>query len=652
MTGTLRRLSLHAAALALFAPVASLAPAGAQQAAKPAPSQQPAKPARTGQRAAAAPRPNEAARRQARERREAAAVIQEVAAAAKAVEDPSELYSLLVECADALWPADQPAARLIFRRAWDAAGEADLETHRAEQQRPEQLLYQTEARREVAAAAARRDTRLAEEFIGALHAWAETLPALTGDDEEEGVLRRRPRRCDADKIEGYRLGLAGLLLDDGQPEPAAQVAAPLARCAPDAAFIFFLLRLRAQSAAQADRLFLATLAAIRADSAAHVNDALITHAYLTRPNLIKAVNAEGHTMAIGATATGQSDQPLPARLRAAFYETAATILLRPNAASASAGNSPAVLYFAVSQLLPFFEREAARYAPALHARRAALAAEVEPARRTMIERQAALQELAAKNPIDPLGSYRDRIAETSAAAAGDDLRLDATRAAARRRIWERARQFARDIEDEEKRRSAHLAINAYQLATLDEAFSDPKEQDVESAAGFARAADVPTALRALGLAHAAQLAAKRGDRSRALELLDETLARAAEADAPLRVAAAFVAAERASSLNSPRVWEALAAAVRALNSELPEALPGRERYLRDGETAEADAETFEDVFGEYSLDELFAAVAAQDFTRALAEARLIKDAVARSRSLVAAARAVIERKEPAPSVNR
>jgi len=637
MTGTLRRLSLQAAALALAA--APLAPAPRAQTRDASRQKEATKTARARRGAAES--------RAARERREAAAVILEVAASAREIEEPAERADLLSECADALWPADQAAARALFRRAWEAASEADEAARQAEQ-RPGFLRFDTLSRRGVAAAAAKRDARLAEEFLAELRASAEEQAPPDEAGREGGTAPRRTKRCAASAAAGQRLELANSLLHDGAHQAAAEVAAPLAVCGADGNLVLFLFRLRAHAPDRAHALFLRVLEATRSDPAADANSALAAAVYLAPPGLLTTVDEQGSVSLLDAASGGAQApaEPVPRRVGEAFYDAAAGLLLRPPQAEAGGANSPAALYFAIGRLLPFFKREAPRHAPALHARRAALAAEIEPARRAMLEQRAGVRSLVSGNQTDPLRPYNDWIEQAQTPAARDGWRLSAARTAARRRIWDRARQFAREIEDNERRRFALLIIAAYQVATLHEAYDEASEENVERAVAFVREADVPPALRALGLTRAAALAEQRRDRARALELLEEAFSRAAEADKPFRVAAALLTAGQAARLDSPRVWEALAAAVRAHNTDGDEA--GPEAFRGAGEWPGEVSETFQEVFGRQSLEEIFEALAPRDFARALAEARGLKDEVARSYSLVAAARAAIERKEGGP----
>jgi hypothetical protein len=653
MTDTLRRLVRRAAALALLAALCLTTAARQTPVARDRERPKPKK-VRAGL--------SEAQERAARERLEAAALILEVADGAGEVEDADARAALLAEAADALWTADEASARLLFRRAWRAATEADeseAEKVEEEQRAPkkpddaERSSLRLYERREVLGVVARRDRQLAEEFIAELRAWVEKRDDTAADERADGDPSGRPNsaRCRPGTVEVQRFEVATSLLADGAHEAAADIAAPLVRCGADAAFVLFLYRLRSQTAARADVLFLNLLEVIRADPSADAGAVLDAAAYVAPPGLLMTIDEWGRVrlLDLGRDAA-QAESPsvtLPRRVREAFYNTAAAVLLRARRPTTDAAVGNASLYFAINRLLPFFERESPRHAPALHARRAALAAEIEPARRANLEQQASARRIASRNHTDPLRPFLDSIEQTANSWDRDRQRLRAAHAAARRRLWERARQLARAIEDAEMRRSALRIVGAYQVVTLREAYTEVGEDDVASAAGFVRAADLPPGLKAVGLTQAAMLAEARGERARALELVSEALDQAAGAEEPYGVVAALLTAEHAARLDSPRVWEAVAAAVSAVNAAQERADFASETDATPGMRSEQEAETLREIFDGCSLEAVFKVVAPKDFTRSLAEVRSVKNHLMRSHLLVAAARSVIERRNPA-----
>jgi hypothetical protein len=99
----------------------------------------------------------------------------------------------------------------------------------------------------------------------------------------------------------------------------------------------------------------------------------------------------------------------------------------------------------------------------------------------------------------------------------------------------------------------------------------------------------------------------------------------------------------AARLEWPRAWEALAAAVAALNQD--EEFTGDP--LRFNTEARADygrgvAGALNVALGHYDVGEMFGAAARRDFARAAAEARNLRSVGARSYALTEAARVALE----------
>lgn len=571
----------------------------------------------------AAKSPREAAAR----RRKALALLREVAGAARNIEEPTRRAGVLTFCADALWDGDEQSARSLFRRAWETATEADEEDwdevgRNGGRDLPERY---TAARDLVLQYAAARDPRMAEPLLRALDEWLARHNESTGDAD------------DSFTSDGRRLSLAHTLLEDGAYTSAAAVAAPALSGSVGGDFVLFLMRLREHAPAEADALYLRALTAARSDPNAGANEALLLSSYTLTPRMLASLDASGslqlRPVAGGAGGVAPDISP---RVRAAFFDAAAAILLRP-------GGNAAASYFAVGRLLPFFERDAPRYAPALHARVAALAQELEDARRASLDSRLGTLSPASGSTQDPLGQYVEATARASDERSRDASRLTAVQEAAKRRLWERARTFAGEIVDEETRRAARSVIAARQVAALPEAYADNQGDDFEKAAAFVRAAELTPALRALGLAEASELAARRGKRERGAALLEEAFGHAREAagDVTMRAAAALVTATTAVRLDSPRAWDALAETVDAVNEDVElDNVPSFDSPSRVG-LAPGEREAFGDAFAAYTLDGLFEEAARKDFERAAAEARRLKSELLRADALVACAGVVL-----------
>lgn len=595
-----------------------------------------------------------AAARGQRARRAAAAVLLEASADAGSIEDPYQRASVLALCADALWEADEQAARSAFARAWEAAVESDEAELKEEQESgrygdlPERF---TRARSLVLAAAARRDARLSETWLGALAGWLSgRAGAREEESPEEGAAGGEIGRLDELTLEGQRLALASALLEDEAYGAAARVASPAAAAAPSGDFVEFLLRLREGAADEADRLYMRLLAAARADAGAGAQTALLLSSYALTPRLLTAVGPDGSIRfrALGGAGGAGSDAPAAhAHVRAAFYETAAALLLRPRVSAQ--GSEANALYFTLGRLLPFFEREAPRYAPALRARLSEASAALNVARRAALESQMETQRLTPSNQVDPL---RGMLAEV-ARATGDRERSDAARLnaaveAARLRLWERARRLAEEIEDRGSKDAARAALDLYQLASVQEIYAGDDDDDYEKAAALARGAELAgPALRAYGFARAAELAAVRGLRERAEALLQDAFNHASQVEAggSARGAASMMLATVAARVRSPRAFEAAAAAVAALNED--EEFDGDLIWFNldaRGKFRPGEADALNRALQPFDLAAMFAAAARIDFKRAVAEARNLKSPPARARALVAAARVELLRR--------
>lgn len=587
------------------------------------------------------------AARARREKKAAVAILLEVERDAASLEEPYERASVFAACADALWDADERAARVVFRRAWESAVESDEADLKDEQENgrygdlPERF---TRARESVLAAAARRDTRMTETWLRSLDEWLgrQESSARDAPDEVKGAATRDVGPVNEFTHEGQRLTLASTLLAGGEFEASARVASAVGRVS--GPLVEFLLGLRARAPEEADRLYLSVLASARASADADANDVLLLSSYVLTPRLLAVVNDDG---SIRFRALGPQDSSANAAARSAFFDAAAAILLRPAQPSDAAGDS--ALYFATGRLLPFFEREAPGYAPALRTRLSALASGLEAGRRASLEAGMETRSLSAQNSSDPLASMLEDLERADARGLGDLVRAKGVEAAARRKLWERAKRLAAEIKNADARDAARFFIAARQVASLSEAYAEGDDDDFERAAAFARQADLSPALapafRAYGLAQAAELAARRGRRDRAASLLDDAVAYAQQTQerTELRAAASLMVATFASRLAPARRWETLAAAVAALNAD--EEFSGNAvDFGADGVKYHPhERETVVDVFEPFTVERLFEEAGAADLARASAEARNIEDALTRDYALVASARATLRK---------
>jgi hypothetical protein len=638
---TPRTLRLLAAALACA--TAATASAATQ---KPTP-----RPATSGQKTKAARASKDAKGAKSRERQLAVAALLEAAEAARAVEHAGDRVGLQAEAADALWPLDEQAARALFRRAWDFTTDPGaIEAFRPEEEggrygARERILL---ARNQLISRAARHDAKLAESFMQELR---RGLPPDPGEEAEDasaparGGMRRQPSPLNL-----QRLLTAHALLNEGASEAAAALAAPAVADGPHMPLLRFILRLRAFAPREAETLYVRLIAVTRADPSADAQDVLLLSTPVVSPEVFAFVAPDGSTYLapVGRQENDPPDAaPLTAQARRAFFDAAAAMLLRTNAPSAAptdAEGAALASFFAVGRLLPFFEREAPQYAAPLRAHLSGLMQDIDEARRAAVSSQMHLERLTPRNPPDPLQTQLSALERATSDAERDAARFDAASAAALRKLWERARNFAAEIGDSRGRRDAFLMIAIEQVKHVGEGFREEGAADeFERAAAFARAADVPAGVRAYGLAQAAELAARRGKKQRAAELFDEAVAASAavERRTGMHLALLTLLTEAAARSDAARAWTLLTELTAAVN-EL-EGQPAPEDAADDcpGVTVAMAGNSYCVELSERlpEPEEIFASLARLDMERALNEARTLKGGYTRARALIHAARA-------------
>jgi hypothetical protein len=574
----------------------------------------------------------------------AVAVLLEVEREAASLEDSGDRAYVVASCADALWDTDEPRARAMFRRAWEAAiesAEADLKEAK-EGGYADNPGWFTQAREQVIKFAARRDARMADEWARTLDEWFVRREADDGAGKGSSRLGDEPYSNFT--REGRRLALASSLADDGEHAAAARTAAPALRAGVSGLLVEFLLNLRARAPEEADRLYLNLLAATRANPSASANDVLMLSSYALTPRLLAVVGDDGSLrLRTLGEAGGAHAQEASTTVRAAFYETAASILLRP------APGATAALYFALGRLLPFFEREAPAYAQALRAQMSTVATGLDVSRLASLDSTMAMHSPAARNPHDPLAPLLEDLGRMDAAGVGDAARARAVSVAAQKGLWERAKRLAGEIKDDEKRTAALSLIGLRQVAWLQRAYADAEADDIEKAAAFVRQVELPAklthALRAYGLARAAELSTQKGRGDLTYALLDEAIAHAqqVEAGTELRAASTLMTATFASRLAPTRTWETLVSAVSAINADKEFSGDGVEEF-EPVKYGLDEAQALTEIFAPFTVEKLFEAAGTNDLARATAEARNLEDRLARSHALVAAARPVLRKR--------
>lgn len=589
----------------------------------------------------------EEARKRA-EMREAVVALMETADAARSFADLYDKVFVQAEAADALWPFEERAARSFLRRAWDATTAPGVVRafKRADETDDDAIEAALSARREVISVASKHDPRLAETYMKGLTQGI----SISGDEgrvahggDEDSQTSHVWRQPSWESLQ--RLNAAHELLEEGAYESAAALVAPVISEGVSRELVNFITALRAHAPREGDALYLRLSERTRLDSRTSANDVLLLSKPIVSPDLEIFVNEDGSVQLrqvnYSDAAMSSAFSGAPVEVRRAFYATAAAVLMRPpqqTADNAGTNAEASAIYFTIGRLLPFFEREAAQYAPALQARMNALSVELGSGRSQSLSSNMGTLSLSPGNPVDPLASQLEALGRAPDATSRDRVRLRIVTAAARRELWERARAVANETEDAETKREALRVIAIYQVMGVGRAYDDEPE-GFERAAEFVRLADVPPEFRAAGLAQASELAAARGKRALAESFLDEAImfANQAERSGRRNLTALALVARSAAHTSSPHTWDVLASLVAYANEVKDLAgvelqFPVTNRPTDDDEDAVYVPEE------SFNLVNVFEDAARADSARTLREARSLKDEVERAFITIAVAR--------------
>jgi hypothetical protein len=562
--------------------------------------------------------------------------------------------------ADALWPYDSVQARAIFRRAWEAATASDKaeqeETARETGALPGAVQKITDARDEVLAKAATRDARLAEIF----------LRDLANDKDEASASRNEPQRRTAwrelSANGARRLSVAYELVEAGQPRQAAEIARPLINEGVSANLIDFILFLRKRSVNEADALYLRLLQRTAADPQTDANAVLLLSSPVISRSLMVVVDEFGSLQFRRMAGPGfgtVAKIPVSFEISTVFYNLAASVLSRPLPPRDSLTMQELVAsFYAIGQLLPYFENSAApyaAYAPALHVRYNELLNEIGASRGEQLSAQFDRNRVERagfnfKMPsyVDPLRTQTEELAQTTDPKERASIALAIVKTAVSNKFWDRARRAAAEIEDAGRRQAALTFIQVHQIKDILLAYKDEKDDDFESVAKFVREADVPPFAKAWGLAQTAIIAARKRDArtsQNVSELLDEAESQAARVaqGTPERVAAYGVITIAAARTSAPRSWELLRELVKAANAVEDFTGDDVSFSLSAGAGSADEAEDAFNVEAEvFRLDGIFATMAHLDFDKALAEARALDGDVPQAFATMAIAKSKIQ----------
>jgi hypothetical protein len=464
--------------------------------------------------------------------------------------------------ADALWQVDPEQARLLFRKAWEAAEVADQESDRKLQEEINQQKSRTgggfainlppNVRREVLKLAARNDRVIAEEF----------LEKLTTQKVESATSRPNPLSDRPDEALSQRLGVATELLKAGDTERALQFAA---------------------SAAVAPELL------------------------------------------------------------ATFFQSAATILLRPLPAPGQPDQSSSGVngtYLVIKRLLPFFEQSApAEMVESLRGHLNALNSVISDNTRRRDDESISRGIKPEKPAAEREQALLDRIDRAKTSAERDSLYIQLAFMASNKGEV-RARDFVNKVEDPELRKQAQAFIDA----SLANVFVEKKAPD--QALELVQKGDLTHIHKAWVLTECAKIVAKT-DRDNALELIDQATdeARRLEPSDPALPRALIAVANALKVVDVARVWDATFDAVKAANSA--EGFTGEDGELIIRFQSKGHASISNKYVADFDLDGIFKDLAVQDYDQAVELARGFQAEGPRAVATIAIARAILQPKKGA-----
>jgi hypothetical protein len=585
--------------------------AHAQTAEKPA-----AKPAAAVKPAAKSTEASAEAELELKERRaKARSLLVALSSDARTFRDETLRARSLARIADALWTVDAEQGRLLFRKAWDAAESADVESDKKLQEEIQQQKSRTgggyainlppNVRREVLRLAARHDRALGEEFL-------EKLKAQNVDAATSASTKRNPNRLN-DAME-QRLSVARELLNNGELERALQFADPVLPLVTMES-MEFLNAVRDKNATVADARYLALLATTTNNPEADANTVSLLGSYIFTPHLYMVFHGT-------STSSSQSAETItPAvvspEVRNAFFQTAAAILLRPLPAPGQPA-SPAMV-------------------EALRGHMSALNAIVSDSARRYEDDSLNRGVRAEKPAADREQALLDRLERAKTSEERDSIYIQLVHFFGRTGDL-RAREFASKIEDTEVRKQ----VQAYTDASLAMHFIEKKMPD--QALDMAHKGDLTQIQKAWVLTQAAKLLAKT-DKDKAADVLDEaaTEARRIDVSDPNLPRALMAVAYAVKLVDPGRVWDATFDAVKAANSA--EGFTGEDGEMVVKFQSKGGSSVHTSDVPDFDLEGIFKDLALQDYDRAVELARGFQGEGPRAVATIAIARAILEPKK-------
>ena len=548
---------------------------------------------------------------EAQRRTFAASIIISLADEARSYKDLALRARVLARSADALWDVDPAGARILLRRAWEAAEKADAteDMGPSNSSAPAMIIALRrgvggDSRADVLNIAARRDSALGDEFLAKLN------DATTKAAEQATAQTSRSVNdswTTSDEM-SKRLNFAHRLLNDNQADKAFEFAAPALDRVNEGS-ISFLSRLRLLNPALADKQFMRLLARAELDPTSDANTVSGLSSYAFTPGMYLTFAGDGGVRWTPALDTITAPN-LPLEVRGSFFRVAASILLRPLPPPDQDLTSAGLIgkYMVIKRLLPLFEQYTPDTAVAL---RSQLTALTKQGSNTIADdddfllTQGIVRDADSGTVLDHLQERVDR--------AKDQRERDEIYADAAAMLAVSANPAAQDIADKIDNGYRREVVRRYvDISLLRTALA---KKNSAAALRLAKADSLTHPQRTWAYLQIARLLIG-SDRTRALELLEEALAEARRIDDDDANRALLITGLATQFLAADiiRSWEVAAEAVKAANAA--EGFSGEADGLSIALVTSSGLKLIDLDTSALNLSVLVSSLAKQDLTRA------------------------------------
>jgi len=559
----------------------------------------------------------------------AVSLVISLATEARSYSDLALRPRVLARAADVIWDADNVNARALFKRAWEEAeqGDADEVTIKTKDNPPAMVtamrrLSGRDLRAEILTIIAKRDRALSEEFLAKLKSESESKEKSAPVPNDDWFVPEAVSK---------RIQVASALLKDGQTDKAIEFAAPVLTSV-NTPTIGFLSELRVKNAEAADRIFATLLSRAEADPASDANTASGLSSYVFTPGLYVTFTGEGGTRWV------QPDDPpvppvnFPPALRDRFFQVAATILFRPLPASDTGARTTKLNV--VRRLLPFFEQYAPETATALRTQLVELSNG--PTRDFMGTNNPMITSGIKPPPTaeDTLEQMQSKLDRAKTSGERDSIYASAASALVAQGD-ERARDIADKIEEPNRRTQIrqYVDFEFVQRAIAKKAAAE--------AIRLAQSGKLSNTQRAAAYIDIANLL-RDTQRQRSLELIEEAVREVnrIEGNKPDRALLLVGIANQLLTLDRVRAWEIMGEMVKEANRV--EEFTG-ENVVRFS-LMTGSGVRFQRIGGEnFSLPNIFRALAKDDLYRAVEVAKSFKYDAPRATVTLAIASSILDR---------